>query len=167
MFESLRPQRGASVPAEESGRPAPAERPRRYRLEIAYLTGAVAVLIAWLIARSVPGSAGTTFGIKIGQPYLILGILLFGGRAVIRQRYRWCRVCRRWNAMEWRNERILYRRPFTQTKRTFTETFSPRGEKISTSKQRTTARAVRETVDVEQVCRYCGAVRTVRETRER
>jgi hypothetical protein len=42
-----------------------------------------------------------------------------------------------------------------------------RGEKISTSKRRTTARAVRETVDVEQVCRYRGAVRTVRETRER
>src|SRR6266508_4031446 len=29
------------------------------------------------------------------------------------------------------------------------------------------SRAVRETVDVEQVCRYCGALRTVRETRDR
>jgi hypothetical protein len=167
MFESLRPHRGASVPAEESDQPASAERPRRYVLESAYLTGAVAMLIAWLIARSGSASAGIAFAINIGQPFLILGVLLFGGRAVIRQRYRWCRACRRWNAMEWKGERVLHRRPIMQTRRTFTETFSPRGERISTSKQRTTVRAVRETVDVEQVCRYCGAVRAVRETRER
>jgi hypothetical protein len=167
MFESLHPHRGASAPTEEPDQPAPAQRLRRHRLELAYLTGAVAVALAWLITRAVSTPAGASFAVDVGQPYLMLGILVFGGRAVVRQRYRWCRSCRRWNAMEWRDERVLHRRPFMQTRKTFTETFNVRGEKISTSRQRTTARAVRETVDVEQACRYCGAVRTVRETRDR
>lgn len=167
MFENLRPHRGASVPAEEPDRPAAVEQLRRYRLELAYLAGAVAVVLAWLITRAASPPAGSAFAAGVAQPYLVLGILAFGGRALARQRYRWCRSCRRWNAMEWKGERVLYRRPFTQTRRTFTETFNVHGQKISTSRQRTTARAVRETVDLDQVCRYCGAVRTVRETRER
>jgi hypothetical protein len=167
MFKSLRPPRRASAPAEESDRPAPAQPLRRHRLELAYATGLVAVTLAWLITRTVSPPAGADFGADIGQPYLFLGALLFGGRALIRQRYRWCRSCRRWNALEWKGERVLHRRPFMQTRKTFTETFNVRGQKISTSRQRTTFRAVRETVDVEQTCRYCGAVRTVRETRDR
>ena len=167
MFESLRTHRGASVPAEEPDQPESAQQLRRHRLELAYLTGAVAVILAWLITRMVSQRAGATFGANVGQPYSILGVLVFGGRAVARQRYRWCRACRRWNAMEWKGERVLHRRPFMQTKKTFTETFNVRGQKTGTSRQHSTSRAVRETVDVEQICRYCGAVRTVRETRDR
>jgi hypothetical protein len=143
MFESLRPHRGAPVPAARPDQPA--QQLRRYRLEVAF----------------------ATFSTHVGQPYVLLGILVFGGRALARERLRWCRGCRRWNAMEWKGERVLHRRPIMQTRRTFTETFNVRGEKISTSRQRSTSRAVRETVDVEQVCRYCGAVRTLRETRDR
>jgi hypothetical protein len=169
MFESLRPRRGTSVPAEEPDQPAPAlaQQPRRHLLEVAYATGAAAGVIAWLVIRTVSEPAGATFGTYVGQPYILLGILVFGGRALARERLRWCRVCRRWSAMEWKGERVLHRRPFMQTRKTFTETFNVRGEKISTSRQRSTSRAVRETVDVEQVCRYCGAVRTFRETRDR
>ena len=167
MFERLRPHRGASVPAGEPDRPAPAQQPRRHLLEVAYATGAVAVVIAWLVTSALSGPAGATFGTHVGQPYILLGILVFGGRALARERLRWCRACRRWQAMEWKGERVLHRRPFMQTRKTFTETFNPRGEKIATSRQRSTSRAVRETVDLEQVCRYCGAIRTVRETRDR
>jgi hypothetical protein len=167
MFERLRPPRPASAPAQESDQPAPARPVRRRRLELAYATGLVAVLLAWLITRAVSPPAAADFAAGIGQPYLLLGVVLFGGRALIRQRYRWCRSCGRWNALEWKGERVLRRRPFMQTRRAFTETFNVRGEKISTSRQRTTVRAVRETVDVERACRYCGAVRTVRETRDR
>src|SRR6266511_4196080 len=148
MFESLRPPRGASVPTEEADQPAAAQQPRRHRFEAAYV-------------------AGATFGTHVGQPYVLLGILVFGGRAVVRERLRWCRNCRRWHAMEWKGERVLHRRPFMQTRKTFTESFNVHGQKIGTSRQRSTSRAVRETVDVEQVCRYCGALRTVRETRDR
>jgi len=167
MFESLRPPRGASVPTEEVDQPAAAQQPRRHRLEAAYVAGAIAVVLAWLITRAVSGSAGSTFGTHVGQPYLLLGILVFGGRALVRERLRWCRNCRRWHAMEWKGERVLHRRPFMQTRKTFTESFNVHGQKIGTSRQRSTSRAVRETVDVEQVCRYCGALRTVRETRDR
>ena len=165
MFESLRPHRGAPVPAARPDQPA--QQLRRYRLEVAFATGAAAVAIAWLVTRMVSESAGATFSTHVGQPYVLLGILVFGGRALARERLRWCRGCRRWNAMEWKGERVLHRRPIMQTRRTFTETFNVRGEKISTSRQRSTSRAVRETVDVEQVCRYCGAVRTLSETRDR
>jgi hypothetical protein len=167
MFESLRPRRGAPVPAKEPDQGAPAQQSGRHRLDLAYVTGAVAVLIAWLITRMVSQSAGTTFGTHVGEPYVLLGIVVFGGRALARERLRWCRACRRWNALEWKGERILHRRPFMQTRKTFTETFNIRGQKIGTSRQRSTSRAVRETVDVERVCRYCGALRTVRETRDR
>lgn len=167
MFESLRPHRGASEPAEEPDQHATAEQPHRYRLEVAYATGAAAIGIAWLVTRILSETAGATFGTHVGQPYVLIGILLFGGRALIRERLRWCRSCRRWNALEWKGERVLRRRPFMQTRKTFTESFNVRGEKIGTSRQRSTSRAVRETVDVEQVCRYCGALRTVRETREK
>src|SRR6266496_522853 len=167
MFESLRPHRGATEPAEEPDQPAPAEQPHRHRLEIAYLTGAVAVVIAWVVTRLLSDTAGATFASHIGQPYVLIGIVVFGGRALARERLRWCRGCRRWNAMEWKGERVLHRRPFMQTRKTFTETFNVRGEKVGTSRQHSTSRTVRETVAVEQVCRYCGAVRTLRETRDR
>jgi hypothetical protein len=167
MFQSLRPHRGASVPAEVPDQPAPAPQPRRYRLEVAYATGAVAVAIAWLVTRMVSESAGTTFSSHVGQPYVALGLLVFGGRALARSRLRWCRVCRRWQALEWKGERVLHRRPIMQTRKTFTESFNIRGEKIGTTRQHSTSRAVRERIEVEQVCRYCGALRTVRETRDR
>jgi len=167
MFESLRPHRGAPVPAEEPDQPATARQPRRYLPEVAYATGAAAVVIAWLLTRAVSQPAGTTFVTHVGQPYLLLGILVFGGRALARERMRWCRACRRWNAMEWKGERVLHRRPFMHTRKVFTETFNVRGEKIGTTRQHSTSRAVRETVALEQVCRYCGAMRTVRETRDR
>src|SRR6266498_3839477 len=109
MFESLRPPRGASVPTEEADQPAAAQQPRRHRFEAAYVAGAIAVVLAWLITRAVSGSAGATFGTHVGQPYVLLGILVFGGRAVVRERLRWCRNCRRWHAMEWKGERVLHR----------------------------------------------------------
>ena len=167
MFHSLRPHRGASVPAEEAGPPAPARLSRRYGLEAAYATGAVAVVIAWLVTRMVSEPAAATFSSHVGQPYVFLGIVLFGGRALARDRLRWCRACRRWNAMEWKGERVLHRRPIMQTRKTFTETFNLQGQKTGSARQHSTSRAVRETVEVEQVCRYCGNLRTVRETRER
>jgi hypothetical protein len=167
MFESLRPRRGASAQAEEPDQHATAGQPPRHRLEVAYATGAAAIGIAWLVTRMLSETAGATFGTHVGKPYVLVGILLFGGRALIRERLCWCRSCRRWNALEWKGERVLHRRPFMQTRRSFTETFNVRGQKISTSRQRSTARAVRETVDVEQVCRYCGALRTVREKRDK
>lgn len=167
MFESLRPHRGASEPTEEPDQPAPVQQARRYRLELAYAAGAVVVAIAWIVTHAVSGPAGATFGSHVAQPFILLGLLFFGGRAMARERLRWCRSCRRWKAMEWKGERVLHRRPFMLTRKTFTETFNVRGQKTGTSRQRTTSRAVRETVDVEQVCRYCGALRTVRETRDR
>jgi hypothetical protein len=165
MFES--PRRGASQPNEEADQPAPVQQARRYLLELLFAVGAVVIAIAWLATRAVSGPAGATFGGRVVQPFIVLGLLVFGGRAMARQRLRWCRSCRRWQAMEWKGERVLHRRPFMQTRKTFTESFNVRGQKTGTSRQRTTARAVRETVDIEQVCRYCGAMRSVRETRDR
>ncbi|HEX8860171.1 MAG TPA: hypothetical protein VGC06_13975 [Actinomycetes bacterium] len=167
MFESLRPQRGASQPTEEPGQPAPAHRTPRYLLELAFAVGAVVIAIAWLLMRAVSEPAGASFASHVVQPFVLLGLVVFAARALLRQRLRWCRSCRRWKAMEWRGERVLHRRPVTQTRRTFTESYNVRGQKTGTSRQRTTLRAVRETVDVDQVCRHCGATRSVRETRER
>jgi hypothetical protein len=167
MFEGLRPHHDTPVPTQETDQPRPAQQDRRYRLELAYVTGAVAVLIVWLITRVVSQSAGASFGTHVGQPYVLLGILVFGGRAVVRERLCWCRVCRRWNALEWKGERVLHRRPMRQTRRSYTVSFNVHGQKTGTSRQRSTSRVVRETIDLERVCRYCGAVRTVRDTRDR
>src|SRR6266498_6034012 len=84
MFESLRPHRGAPVPAARPDQPA--QQLRRYRLEVAFATGAAAVAIAWLVTRMVSESAGATFSTHVGQPYVLLGILVFGGRALARER---------------------------------------------------------------------------------
>ena len=167
MFESLRPQRGASQPTEEPGQPAPAHWTSRYLLELTFAVGAVVIAIAWLLLRAVSEPAGASFASHVVQPFLLLGLVVFAVRALVRQRLRWCRSCRHWKAMEWRGERVLHRRPVTQTRRSFTESYNLRGQKTGTSRQRTTMRAVRETVEVDQVCRYCGATRSVRETRER
>ncbi len=162
MFESL--HRGDPPPAD-----AP-DQPRRRRhpwLLLGYLSGAAAVCLAWLLTRllSPPAAAGLTSHVL--QPYLLLGMAVFGGRALLRERLRWCRSCSRWRAMEWKGERVLHRRPVTQQRKTFTETYNARGERVGTTRQHTTARAVRETVAVDRVCRYCGARRTLRETRDR
>lgn len=167
MFEILRPRRGASQPADEPDRPTATEPPRRYLLELAFGAGAVVLAIAWLLARAISASAGGSVVSHIVEPFVALGLVVFGGRAVARQRLRWCRSCRRWRAMEWKGERVLHRRPYIQTRKAFTETYNIRGQKTGTSRQRTTARVVRETVDIEQVCRYCGALRLLRETRDR
>jgi hypothetical protein len=167
MFESLRRQRDASQPTEEPSQPAPAPRTPRYLLELTFAVGAVVAAIAWLLARAVSEPAGATFASQVVQPFVLLGLTVFGVRALARQWLRWCRSCRRWKAMEWRGERVLHRRPVLQTRRTFTESFNVRGQKTGTSRQRSTMRAVRETVNIDRVCRYCGATRSVRETRER
>lgn len=167
MFESLRPRRGASQPTDEPDRPTSTRPQRRYLLELAFAAGAAVLAIAWLLARAISAPAGDTVASHLVQPFVALGLVVFGGRAVARQRLRWCRSCRRWKAMEWKGERILHRRPYIQTRKAFTESFNIRGQRTGTSRQRTTARAVRETVDIEQVCRYCGAMRLVRETRDR
>jgi hypothetical protein len=167
MFESLRPRRGASQPTKEPGQPTPAPRTPRHLLELTFAAGAVVAAIAWLLAHAVSAPAGATFARQVVQPFVLLGLVVFAVRALVRQQLRWCRSCRRWRAMEWRGERVLHRRPVLQTRRTFTESFNVRGQKTGTSRQRTTVRAVRETVDIDQVCRYCGATRSIRETRER
>ena len=167
MYKSPRPDRGAGS-NDTPGQPGQGEQPdqsnaplRRYLVEILYAVGGVAVLLVWLATRLASGSAGATFTSHVAQPYVVLGVAIFGVRALIREQLRWCRNCRHYKALEWKGERVLRRRPFRQTRIVHTETFNPRGERISTS------RAVRETVAVERACRYCGDVRLFREMRDK
>src|SRR5919199_26960 len=102
MFESLRPQRGASQPTEEPGQPAPTHWTPRYLLELTFAVGAVVIAIAWLLVRAVSEPAGASFVSHVVQPFVLLGLVVFAARALVRQRLRWCRSCRRWKAMEWR-----------------------------------------------------------------
>lgn len=173
MYKSPRPDRGAGS-NDTPGQPGQGKEPdqsnaplRRYLVEILYAVGGVAVLLVWLATRLASGSAGATFTSHVAQPYVVLGVAIFGVRALIREQLRWCRNCRRYKALEWKGERVLRRRPFRQTRIVHTETFNPRGERISTSRQRSTSRAVRETVAVERACRYCGDVRLFREMRDK
>jgi hypothetical protein len=156
------------------GQPGQSEEPgrddgplRRYLAETIYGIGGAAVFLIWLVTRLASEPVSATFATYVAQPYVVIGVALFGGRALVREQLRWCRSCHRYKALEWKGERVLRRRPFRQTRTIHTETFNPRGEKISTSRQRSTSRAVRETVAVERACRYCGAVRLFREMRDR
>ncbi len=165
MFESLRPRRGAPEPPDVPDQPR--QERRRSWLLVGYLTGAAAACLAWLVTRLLSEPAAGGFASHVVQPYVLLGIAVFGGRALLRERLRWCRSCGRWRAMEWKGERVLHRRPIVQQRKVFTETYNARGERVGTSRQHSTSRGVRETVAVDRVCRYCGARRTVRETRDK
>jgi hypothetical protein len=165
MFESLRLHRGATAPGDAPEQPG--ERRRRPWLLPAYLTGGAAVCLAWLVTRLLSEDAAADFGSHVVQPYVLMGVLVFFGRAMVRDRLRWCRSCNRWRAMEWKGERVLHRRPIMQQRKTFTETYNARGERVGSSRQHSTSRGVRETVAVDQVCRYCGARRSIRETRDK
>jgi hypothetical protein len=154
------PVRG--VEPDESGVPV-----GRYLVEILYGIGGVIVLLGWLLTRLASHATSTGFTSHIAQPYVLLGVAIFGIRALVREQLRWCRNCRRYRALEWTGERVLRRRPFRQVRIVHTETFNPRGERISTARQRHTQRAVREWVAIERTCRYCGDLRLFREWRDR
>jgi hypothetical protein len=174
MYNTPRPDRGGAGSDDTPGQPPHGEEPERssaplghYLLEILYGIGGVAVLLIWLATRLASEPANATFTSHIAQPYIVLGVAVFGIRALVREQLRWCRNCRRYRALEWRGERVLRRRPFRQTRIVHTETFNPRGERISTSRQRSTQRAVREWIAIERACRYCGDVRLFREMRDK
>jgi hypothetical protein len=154
------PVRG--VEQDESGVPI-----GRYLVEVLYVLGGVIVVLGWLVTRLGSHATSTGFTTHIAQPYILVGVGIFGIRALIREQLRWCRNCRRYHALEWTGERVLRRRPFRQIRIVHTETFNPRGERISTARQRHTQRAIREWIAVERTCRYCGYQRLFRDWRDK
>jgi hypothetical protein len=177
MDRSPRSGRGGDEPNDtpgQPGQPVRGEEPDgsrlpvgRYLMEVLYGIGGVIVLLGWLLTRLASHQTGASFTSHIAQPYVVVGVAIFGIRALIREQLRWCRNCRRYRALEWTGERVLRRRPFRQVRIVHTETFNPRGERISTARQRSTQRAVREWIAVERSCRYCGDVRLFREMRDK
>jgi len=153
--------------AGRAGRGANAGGTRRGPLLAAYVILGVVLGLAALALHPVARPLSNQLAGHLLVPYAAVGVAFFVGRAVVRDKLRWCRSCARWLAIDPDGERVLRTRPITRRNRGRLEQFNAQGQKTGFSRSQTTTRGIRETVAISMVCRHCGAKSIVRERREK
>jgi len=140
---------------------------RQVPLLAAYLIAGVILGLVTLALHPMSRVLSNQLASHLLLPYAAAGALFFTGRAVARDKLRWCRSCCRWLAVQPDGERVVRSRPITRRNHGRLEQFNTYGQRTGYSRSQTTTRGIRETVAITMVCHHCGAKSIVRERRDK